>query len=133
MFPWHQSDCRLSIRSVLLLPSHTVARMEDGLHRCVSVYPHQHQPNPCLYVRRRQDGGKECVIFIRLNDSHVTNNEYGGHVGYNYTKVPLILNYKNSTVKEHLCFIFLPSNGFTLTTWHYSSYTDGVQCSLMYA
>lgn len=91
---------------------------------CIDVFrfnPHQHQPNLCLYVCTGvKIRGKECVIFIRLNDSHVTNNEYGGHVGYNYTQVPLILNYKNSTVKEHLCFLFffLPSNGFTLTTWH---------------
>ena len=107
-----------------LLPQ--TANGHDGLHRWVQFILTE---AACPWTRRAT-----AVSRLQISEKQWI---YGGHVGFDYTKVPLILNYKNSTVKEHLLSFFfsffLPSNGFTLTIGRYSSYTHGVQCSLMYA
>lgn len=93
------------------------------LHECV----------PMTHCRR---GGSKHVWHIHIfkrqpyEDLKKENNE-DGHVGYKYTKVPLIINYE--TVQLKSINVFLAIKCFTLTIWHYSSYTDGVQCRLMYA
>lgn len=129
----HFSEAPLWSAVKSVLPSlHTPTVMvEEGLHRCVQII-HTNTALICAYnapASKQRERLCVCDIYI------FKRPEISGKL-WIWRTCWLQLhespsNLRNSTVKEHQCF--LPSNGFTLTTWHYSSYTDGVQCHLMYA
>lgn len=105
-----------AVKSVLSSSHTPTVMMEEGLHRCVQVV-HTNTTLICAYnapaSKQRRD--RVCVwyLYIQMTWNKWKNYEYGGHVGYNYTKVPLIIIYETAQLKSINVFFFCHQMVFT--------------------